>query len=207
MSKVSQSSLTSEESNIHEAIKAAGLVLFIENSYHEVTLRQIAKAAGVSTSMINYYFGSKHGLYEHIVREQFSQIGSVLTRSFDDDGKFSFQKLMQGYLNIHQQHPNFPAFLINILAYQNGPGYKLLSDILDQKRTRIAAIVDDCQATDQFRADLDVDILRITMMALSVFPFLIKGVIDNSTNVHDSDQLMIRIADAAGQMLENYSTS
>ena len=43
--------------------------LFAEYGYDKVSIRQIAADAGANSSMISYYFGSKQGLYEAILRE------------------------------------------------------------------------------------------------------------------------------------------
>lgn len=46
--------------------------LFAERGLNGVSIRELSKAAGVSISMISYYFGGKEGLYSSVLQEQFS---------------------------------------------------------------------------------------------------------------------------------------
>lgn len=46
--------------------------LFAERGLNGVSIRELSKAAGVSISMISYYFGGKEGLYSSVLEEQFS---------------------------------------------------------------------------------------------------------------------------------------
>ncbi|HRD97877.1 MAG TPA: TetR family transcriptional regulator [Rubrivivax sp.] len=47
----------------------AALDCFLADDYHRVTTRLIAERAGANVSMIRYYFGSKEGLYEEMIRD------------------------------------------------------------------------------------------------------------------------------------------
>lgn len=190
--------------DVHEALIDAACELFLNTDYHKVTTRKIAEKAGTSTSMIQYYFGGKQELYEEMVRRQFMKIGKVLQSSYTPEKGVDFHKLMAGYLKIHNEHPDFPAFITGILAYKNGPGYMLFARILDDKRDAIEAIVRQGKEQGLLRADLDVDVLRIAMMSLTVFPFLIKGVLEHSHKTQMNDVLMARVAKAAGDMLSAY---
>ncbi|WP_069659483.1 TetR/AcrR family transcriptional regulator [Arcticibacter eurypsychrophilus] len=46
--------------------------LFSENGYDGASTRAIAKDAGVNMAMLNYYFGSKEGLYKAVFVRKFS---------------------------------------------------------------------------------------------------------------------------------------
>lgn len=55
--------------NVREALLAAAIKLFASNGYNAVSLREIAKQAGVNVGSLTYHFGSKSALlreiYEH----------------------------------------------------------------------------------------------------------------------------------------------
>lgn len=194
-----------EKESVQQRLLNAAFDLFLSNDYHKVTNRMLASHAETSASSIPYYFGDKHKLYEAMVREQFRQIGQVLETSFDPKTGLNFSALMTGYLDIHQRHPDFPAFFTNILTYKNGPGYKLFSEILDQKRGKIQKLVRLSQSNGAMRKEIDIDVLRVLMMSLSVFPFLIKGVLENSQQTKADDELFINMAKAAGELLTLYT--
>ena len=57
------------ETGKREKLIMSAIGLFAEYGYDKVSIRQIAADAGANSSMISYYFGSKQGLYEAILRE------------------------------------------------------------------------------------------------------------------------------------------
>lgn len=68
---------TTAGGNPAETLTAAALELFAARNFASVTIRDIARATGVNSAMIYYYFGSKHGLFqqtiEHAVEEAFAK--------------------------------------------------------------------------------------------------------------------------------------
>ena len=57
-------------------LEAAGRV-FAERGYIKATSREICERAGVNSAAINYYFGSKEGLYEEVLVEAHRQLVSL----------------------------------------------------------------------------------------------------------------------------------
>src|SRR5262245_15696503 len=48
--------------------------LFVQRGFGEVSVREIARAAGVTPAMIGYYFGDKQGLYEAMLSSVFDTL-------------------------------------------------------------------------------------------------------------------------------------
>lgn len=57
-----------------EKLLAASVPLFAGQGFAAVSIRQVAEAAGVNSALISYYFGGKSGLYEAVLKQQFSYI-------------------------------------------------------------------------------------------------------------------------------------
>ena len=179
--------------------------LFMVNEYNKVTTRMLAQKAQTSTSMIQYYFSDKQKLYEEMIRQQFKRIEQVFDDSVTSENGLDFEKLMKGYYRIHSEHPKFPAFLTQILAYKNGPGFMLVSDILDKKRDKIQRVILAGQNKNQLGGHVHVDVLRILMMSASIFPFLIKCLLDRSQKVESSTLLLEKVMATAGRSLAEYA--
>ncbi len=67
----------------------AAIKLFARNGYDRVGIRQIAKEAGINSSMISYYFASKENLYKTVLSlylDEFKEM--VLNLSIDDEKEF-----------------------------------------------------------------------------------------------------------------------
>jgi TetR/AcrR family transcriptional regulator len=61
-----------EKQDFRGAIIATATRLFAERGLNGVSIRELSAAAGVSISMISYYFEGKEGLYSSVLQEQFS---------------------------------------------------------------------------------------------------------------------------------------
>ncbi len=190
---------------VQERLIKAAFELFLNNDYNKVTTRQLAKQANTSLSMIQYYFGDKQTLYNTMVREQFRSISQALEQAYSEESGLNFSQLMLSYLEIHQNNPDFPAFITKILAYKNGPGYMLFAEILDNKRELIKKIVKASQSNNQMSKQVDVDVLRIIMMSLTVFPFLIKDVLALSSKSSMEGNLMEKVARFSGALLDKHT--
>ena len=76
---------------VYEALLDAAEVCLKSSRYSQITVRQVAKLAGVNPSMINYYFNGKKGLFVGLIghvfnewRESLNQIGLAMkSASFD----------------------------------------------------------------------------------------------------------------------------
>lgn len=156
-----------------EAAKAS----FLADDYHQVSTRQIAEQADVNVSMIHYYFGSKAGLYEEMIRETLNPLLEVLDgqmlSSFD-----GFVDYLQVYYDTMVATPEFPKLILKVIALNQGPGRRFIQQLLERGRTRGAERVDAMKAAGRISADLDPDILRMAFVSLAMTPMLLKGVFE-----------------------------
>lgn len=60
--------------SLEEKLYRAGLRAFAERGYAEVSVDEIARAAGATKPMLYYYYNSKAGLYRAVARRAFSLI-------------------------------------------------------------------------------------------------------------------------------------
>ena len=157
-------------------IKAA-LHCFLADDYHRVTTRQIADRSGANVSMIRYYFGSKEGLYEEMIRETLSPLLDVL------DGQMlastsGFTEFLGLYYKTMSAHPEFPKLILKVLALHHGPGRRFIQQLLERGRTRGARKVADLKAQGQIAPAIDPDILRLAFVSLAMTPMLLKGIFE-----------------------------
>jgi AcrR family transcriptional regulator len=62
-----------------EAIIEAARVRFMNNAYEQLSLRDIASAAGIDPALVIRYFGSKEGLFERVLTTEVSGPGPEVT--------------------------------------------------------------------------------------------------------------------------------
>src|ERR1700754_2348538 len=58
--------LHDENADRRDVILDAAEALFCVHGFHGVTVRQVATEAGVDPALLNYYFGSKRGLFDAV---------------------------------------------------------------------------------------------------------------------------------------------
>lgn len=157
-------------------IKAA-LDCFLADDYHNVSTRRIAECAEANVSMIRYYFGSKEGLYEEMIRETLSPLLDVL------DGPLlastaGFAEFLGLYYRTMSARPEFPKLIVKVLALRHGPGRRFIHQLLERGRTRGARKVADLKTQGEVASGVDPDILRLAFVSLAMTPILLKDIFE-----------------------------
>ena len=67
-----------------DKLKHAAIALFAEKGFHETSVRDIARQAGVNPSLINYHFGGKEELYRGIIEESGKESALRFNRFLSD---------------------------------------------------------------------------------------------------------------------------
>ncbi len=161
----------------------AAFQLFQNNEYNKVTTRQLAAKASSSAGMIKYCFGSKQGLYEEMIRQQFNRLEQGLLSAYSEEQGLNLKKLFTNYAVFHKNNPDHCKFIMSILAYKEGPGYLLLTALLDRKWNLLKRLIESSQKNNHITKKLDVDVFRVVLTSLSIFPFLIKDVLNQSGSI------------------------
>jgi len=74
------------------AILAAAEQLFCELGFDGTSTRQIAKESGANMAMINYYFGSKEGVFQEIMEQRMKDFNTQLV-TINEGKTTAFEKL------------------------------------------------------------------------------------------------------------------
>lgn len=193
---------------VHERLIKAAMACFLNDEYHKVTTRQIAAAADTNISMIRYYFGSKEGLYEEMIRQTLQPLLDVLDSSMlSSTGGFG--EYFNIYYRTMQQNPRFPILILKVLALNQGPGKRFIYQLLERGRTRGRDKVNELKQQGQVDAMIDPDILRISFVSLAMMPILLKEIFSQQLEREMDTEFFKTLADfngrlfAAGLMPEN----
>ncbi len=190
------------QNSVHFRLLDAALELFMKYEYNRVTTRELANKANTSSAMIKYCFGSKLGLYEEMISRQFNVIQMALTSAYSEENGLDMNKLFLNYLKIDKRNPEYCKFLMKVLTYKEGPGYSFLIKLLDEKWDHVKSIIETGQRKNQITKDLDIDVLRVFITSLSVFPYLLKDVLAQSKSI-STDNIFEKTALFSAKMLTN----
>jgi len=136
---------SSGQQDVRARLVTAALDCFLADEYHKVTTRAIAEKAEANIAMIRYYFGSKEGLYEEMIRETLAPLldaleGQSLTSVSDIEGFLSL------YYRTMSSRPEFPKLILKVLALNQGPGRRFILQLLERGRADAARKVEVLQA-------------------------------------------------------------
>ena len=173
MAKTSEQTLDT----VHARLLKAALECFLADEYHKVTTRLIAEKAGTNISMIRYYFGSKEGLYEEMIRETLKPLLDVLDGS-TLSSVAGFSDFLRLYYDTMSSKSEFPKLILKVLALNQGPGRRYILQLLERGRTKGAKKVEELKAGGQIDAALDPDIVRMAFVSLAMTPMLLKDIFE-----------------------------
>src|SRR5205085_6618416 len=63
-----------------DRLLAAATDLFASRGFHATSIREIAERAGANVASAHYHYGSKKGLYLHVLRDQFARVRTIVDR-------------------------------------------------------------------------------------------------------------------------------
>jgi len=185
---------------IRQRLLQAAKTCFLANDYNDVSTRRIADLAGANLSMIRYYFGSKGGLFEEMIRDTLQPLLDVLdgdmlatTAGFADDFRLYSRTMLA--------NPEFPKLILKVLALRAGPGRRFIQQLLERGRTRGARRVEALKQGGHVVASLDPDVLRMSFVSLGVMPLLLKDVFEEQMDAPTGAAFLEALARFNGQLV------
>src|SRR5262245_13774626 len=105
-----------------EDILEAAEKLFVDKGFNGTSTGEIAKAAGVSQSQINYHFGTKENLWLEVHRRGFQEYYDVQVKMIAGDAKGPelLEQSIRAYFAFFQRNPGFARLMMyNLLEIGN----------------------------------------------------------------------------------------
>lgn len=105
------------EPTTQQIILEAALREFHQNGFKGARTSRIAEAAGISRTMLHYYFNTKEALFEAVLTKTFGAVLPHVQRMMGQDvGIFSLiENLVEVTADLLEESPGLPSFLVNIL--------------------------------------------------------------------------------------------
>jgi AcrR family transcriptional regulator len=186
------------EQPVQQRLIQAALDCFLGDEYHKVTTRQIATAADTSIAMIRYYFGSKEGLYEEMIRQTLQPLLDVLESSLlSSTGGFA--DYFSLYYRTMQQNPRFPALILKVLALNQGPGKRFIYQLLERGRSSARERIEMLKEHGKVEKRIDPDMVRIAFVSLAMMPILLKEVFEKQLDLPMDEAFLQQLAALNGR--------
>lgn len=148
--------------------------LFVVQSYDKVSTRLISDRAGVNIAMIRYYFGSKAGLFEAMLRETLRPMQLQMQRLVEESSHENFLDLMRTYYKEMVKVPKFPRLIAQVM---NMPPSEVQRELLEKVFLDVAKPAQDVifeKLVEQgiLKQNMDPKLCRVSYISLMVFPFI-----------------------------------
>src|SRR5512139_3612762 len=105
-----------------ELLRAAG-EQFLDRSYLEVSLRELAATVDVSPAMVRYYFGGKQGLYAAMLRDVMGPLAGRIERMLaaPAEQRADLAGFLREYMTTAAANPWLPRLILrDVLAPGGG---------------------------------------------------------------------------------------
>ena len=167
-----------KKDNTEEKILNAAQTVFIKKGMDGSRMQEIADEAGINKSLLHYYFRTKQKLFEAIFKR-------VFKRTFPNIGEFMLSDLpieeklatfIEKYISLLMKNPFFPSFIIKEIS--RDPEF-LATVIRSQgvNPNKLFEMFENEMEAGKIRR-MDPRDLMINILALSIFPFVAKPLIN-----------------------------
>ena len=152
-------------------IRRSALHLFAQHGVRGVSMRDVAREAGVSPSLVVHHFGSKGGLLEAVdgyVGEVMTQLIGELADQPDDAGRAT-----AALWAAIDREPDLMAYLRRSLVEGGAPGRRLFGWMVEATERELAAMQD----AGALRASDDPRARAVFLLANDMAPIVLRDLV------------------------------
>lgn len=158
-----------------DKILQAALSEFHGNGFRGARTNRIAEAAGISRTMLHYYFNTKEALFEAVVGKTFGAVMPHLQKMADQETGITelVENLVAAIADLLEENPGLPSFVVNIL--NESPELLLNLVFLRDERSPdlIESVLKKARRAKQVRPEVNGEDLLINIYALCSTPYLL----------------------------------
>ena len=157
-----------------QALINAARELFALEGFDGVSTKRLAERAGVNPAMIHYYFGDKAGLQNTTFLEGLESVIEKLTELSERSAEpTSLPDFFSVYMQTLAANPWLPRMIVRDVLPEDG---RLRPVFIQTLGSRVGPVVMELVASSQarggLRPDLDPILTTLSVVSLTVFPFV-----------------------------------
>lgn len=163
------------DKDCRENIIASVIPLFAAKGLHGVSVRELARAAGVNLSMISYYFGGKEGLYAAVLTEQFAVLGKLEEiEQMEIDTLQKFELYVRATVSRYRKSPYLLRFYTSELTNPTACFETIVKPAIKKVVQMLLDTFTDGLTHEKFREGLDPADTVLALAGMINFYFLIE---------------------------------
>ncbi|KFZ38739.1 hypothetical protein HR45_04805 [Shewanella mangrovi] len=193
----------SGESQTRAALIESARACFLNNSYERVSIRELARRANVDAAMIRYYFGSKAGLFETMVRDTMAPVLDILRNTLMNDQHQPIE-LMHAYYQMMAANPALPRLIYQVMNNQSSnEAFDALSSVFLEILEHSTSWVQKLAEHQQLNTGLDPKLVRLSFISLMVFPLIAPKAVMQHFGFTLSDEMLATLLQHNHQVMQN----
>ena len=188
--------------DIRERILDTAEERFARQGYAATPLREIAESVGVNQAMVHYYFGSKHDLLRQVLERTFEPLAIAIAQ-MRQAGHAPVPEISRLISSTVRAHPNLPVLMVREVMLPGGAMQQpFLEDMAPRLGGALPGMLAGEQAQGRLAQDLDTGITAMLLLALSVFPYIVRDVAEPGLGIPYDEAGLNALERHIGHLLE-----
>jgi len=163
-----------------EKIFEAATDVFVDKGMDGARMQDIAIHAGINKALLHYYFRTKdqlfNAVFEMITRKILKKFAPVFDENLSLEAKIRF--FFKEHITFLQENPKLPGFILNEVNRNPNRIKKLLKNIDFDKLWQELYKQHKNELENYNITEASMPQLMISIVAISVFPFAARGIIE-----------------------------
>jgi TetR/AcrR family transcriptional regulator len=166
--------------------------LFASRGYAETPIRDIARAAGVNSALIHYYFKNKDGLYRAILANAGSTVHSFLVEAVEgaESAQQRIDRFVRAYASYILGHPNLARILFREMITGGARLAELTTNYAQKNYSILRQTLTEGVRNGELRK-LDVDLAPLSLLGMVIVFQVARPVISVVMNRTQYDENFI----------------
>jgi TetR/AcrR family transcriptional regulator len=183
-----------DKKDYRNSIISAATRLFAERGLNGVSIRGLSTAAGVSISMISYYFEGKEGLYSSVLQEQFSCFEYMKTiQAIKAEPLDKIEEYIRWSIHRNRDYPFLLRYYTSELTNPTRYFAEIVKPALEKTLHILIEIIKEGMDKKQFRAELNPEDTALAMAGMVNYYFLSRLATEGFVNHSpERDEELIR---------------
>ncbi|MEO0897734.1 MAG: TetR/AcrR family transcriptional regulator [Bacteroidota bacterium] len=162
-----------------EKILSAAEIVFHENGLKGARTTSIAQKAGVSRTMLHYYYRTKEELFYEVLESSFGFFLNKARKLFQaEEGlKATIEQIVDLLYDVLTEKPGLSTFIVNILSESPELIINLPPFQEEQIPTRFDKLLDEARQSGEIQADISGENLLLNIYGLCAVPYMVTPLI------------------------------
>lgn len=176
------------ERDTEQRIFEAARKVFVERGPTRARMQDIAEEAGITSSLLHYYFRTRDQLFEQVFEKEVLRMiprGRELIES-DRPLEEKLRRFSEMLIRFHGENPNLAIFIASESHYASGRLEKIKEAMRQVDLSTVQAQLDR-RAGAEDEAPLRAEDLMTNVLALSVFPFIARPLLQAVLGLDEGD--------------------